>query len=151
MPEGLWIHDLRHTAASLLVSAGVNVKVVQRHLGHSTETQDPRPLCLSVQRGARSCGRASGCGWGRRQGTERQPESRHWSFFDEMIRRDNLLGFSTSSPKQVGQFPGEVVTVWTPFYTCGLRSANPGTTDTQSLLRRIDTTDAPRSTACWAR
>lgn len=39
MPDGLRIHDLRHTAASLLVSAGANVKVVQRHLGHSTATQ----------------------------------------------------------------------------------------------------------------
>jgi integrase len=39
MPGGLRIHDLRHTAASLLVSAGANVKVVQRHLGHSTATQ----------------------------------------------------------------------------------------------------------------
>lgn len=39
MPDGLRIHDLRHTAALLLVSAGANVKVVQRHLGHSTATQ----------------------------------------------------------------------------------------------------------------
>jgi len=39
MPDGLRIHDLRHTAASLLVSAGANVKVVQRHLGHATATQ----------------------------------------------------------------------------------------------------------------
>ena len=39
MPEGLRIHDLRHTAASLLVSAGANVKAVQRHLGHATATQ----------------------------------------------------------------------------------------------------------------
>jgi len=39
MPDGLRIHDLRHTSASLLVSAGANVKVVQRHLGHSTATQ----------------------------------------------------------------------------------------------------------------
>jgi integrase len=39
MPEGLRIHDLRHTAASLLVVAGANVKVVQRHLGHATATQ----------------------------------------------------------------------------------------------------------------
>ena len=29
-------HDLRHTAASLLVSAGANVKVVQRQLGHKS-------------------------------------------------------------------------------------------------------------------
>ncbi|MCZ6663218.1 MAG: tyrosine-type recombinase/integrase, partial [Actinobacteria bacterium] len=33
------IHDLRHTAASLAVSAGANVKAVQRMLGHSTATQ----------------------------------------------------------------------------------------------------------------
>lgn len=39
MPDGLRIHDPRHTAASLLVSADANVKVVQRHLGHSTATQ----------------------------------------------------------------------------------------------------------------
>ncbi len=39
MPEGLRIHDLRHTAASLAVSAGGNVKAVQRMLGHSTATQ----------------------------------------------------------------------------------------------------------------
>lgn len=35
MPEGLRIHDLRHTAASLAVSAGANVKAVQRVLGHA--------------------------------------------------------------------------------------------------------------------
>jgi integrase len=29
-------HDLRHTAASLSVSAGANVKVVQRMLGHAS-------------------------------------------------------------------------------------------------------------------
>ena len=29
-------HDLRHTAASLLRSAGVHPKVVQERLGHST-------------------------------------------------------------------------------------------------------------------
>jgi integrase len=28
-------HDLRHTAASLAVSAGANVKAVQRMLGHA--------------------------------------------------------------------------------------------------------------------
>ena len=31
-------HDLRHTAASLAVSAGANVKVVQRMLGHKSAT-----------------------------------------------------------------------------------------------------------------
>lgn len=30
------IHDLRHTAESLAVSAGANVKVVQRMLGHAS-------------------------------------------------------------------------------------------------------------------
>jgi len=39
MPDGLRIHDLRHTAASLAVSAGANVKAVQRMLGHSTASQ----------------------------------------------------------------------------------------------------------------
>lgn len=29
-------HDLRHTAASLAVSAGANVKAVQRMLGHAS-------------------------------------------------------------------------------------------------------------------
>ena len=29
-------HDLRHTAASLATSAGANVKVVQRMLGHAS-------------------------------------------------------------------------------------------------------------------
>jgi integrase len=34
--EGLTPHDLRHTAASLAVSAGANVKAVQRLLGHAS-------------------------------------------------------------------------------------------------------------------
>jgi integrase len=32
--DGLTPHELRHTAASLAVSAGANVKAVQRMLGH---------------------------------------------------------------------------------------------------------------------
>jgi integrase len=36
MPRGLRIHDLRHTAASLMVSAGANVKAVQKALGHAS-------------------------------------------------------------------------------------------------------------------
>jgi integrase len=35
-PESLTRHDLRHTAASLAVSAGANVKAVQRMLGHAS-------------------------------------------------------------------------------------------------------------------
>jgi integrase len=30
------MHDLRHTAASLAISAGANVKAVQRMLGHAS-------------------------------------------------------------------------------------------------------------------
>ena len=33
---GLTPHDLRHTAASVAISAGANVKVVQRMLGHAS-------------------------------------------------------------------------------------------------------------------
>lgn len=35
-PEGLRVHDLRHTAASLAVASGADVKVVQRMLGHKS-------------------------------------------------------------------------------------------------------------------
>jgi integrase len=35
-PTALTIHDLRHTAASLAISAGANVKAVQRMLGHAS-------------------------------------------------------------------------------------------------------------------
>ena len=35
-PNGLTVHELRHTAASLAVSAGANVKTVQRLLGHAS-------------------------------------------------------------------------------------------------------------------
>jgi integrase len=34
--KGLSPHDLRHTAASLLVASGANVKAVQRMLGHAS-------------------------------------------------------------------------------------------------------------------
>lgn len=36
LPDELTVHDLRHTAASLAISAGANVKVVQKMLGHSS-------------------------------------------------------------------------------------------------------------------
>ena len=36
--DGTTIHDLRHTAASLLIAAGADVKAVQVILGHSTAT-----------------------------------------------------------------------------------------------------------------
>jgi integrase len=34
--SALTLHDLRHTAASLAISAGANVKAVQRMLGHAS-------------------------------------------------------------------------------------------------------------------
>ncbi|MCU1571585.1 MAG: site-specific integrase, partial [Naasia sp.] len=34
--DGLTPHELRHTAASLAISAGANVKAVQRMLGHAS-------------------------------------------------------------------------------------------------------------------
>ena len=30
------IHDIRHTAASLMVKSGANVKAIQRQLGHTS-------------------------------------------------------------------------------------------------------------------
>jgi integrase len=38
LPEGLRIHDLRHSAASILINAGVPIKSIQEHLGHSSIT-----------------------------------------------------------------------------------------------------------------
>jgi len=35
-PDGLHPHELRHTAASLAISAGANIKAVQRMLGHKS-------------------------------------------------------------------------------------------------------------------
>lgn len=36
MPAGLLVHDLRDTAASLMISAGASIKAVQRALGHAS-------------------------------------------------------------------------------------------------------------------
>lgn len=36
LTERVTLHDLRHTAASLMVQSGANVKVVQRQLGHAS-------------------------------------------------------------------------------------------------------------------
>jgi integrase len=34
--EGIRIHDLRHTGASILINQGLHPKIVQQHLGHSS-------------------------------------------------------------------------------------------------------------------
>ncbi len=36
LPTSTWFHDLRHTAATLLLSRGVHPKLVQELLGHSS-------------------------------------------------------------------------------------------------------------------
>ncbi|MFQ5517014.1 MAG: tyrosine-type recombinase/integrase, partial [Acidimicrobiia bacterium] len=36
LPPGLRIHDLRHTAAALLISRGAHPEAIKRHLGHSS-------------------------------------------------------------------------------------------------------------------
>ena len=41
---GLHPHELRHTAASLAIAAGADVKVVQQMLGHKSGVDDDRPL-----------------------------------------------------------------------------------------------------------
>lgn len=37
-PEGFHLHELRHTAASLAIASGADVKIVQQMLGHKTAT-----------------------------------------------------------------------------------------------------------------
>ena len=36
VPNHMWVYDLRHTAASLAISAGANIKALQHMLGHAT-------------------------------------------------------------------------------------------------------------------
>lgn len=38
LPDDLRIHELRHTAASLLIAQGAHPKAIQEHLGHSSIT-----------------------------------------------------------------------------------------------------------------
>ncbi len=38
VPDGLRIHDLRHTCAALLIAEGAHPKAIQEHLGHSSIT-----------------------------------------------------------------------------------------------------------------
>ena len=48
---GLTPHELRHTAASLAVSAGANVKAVQRMLGHASAAmtlETATPTCSTT-------------------------------------------------------------------------------------------------------
>ncbi len=47
--DGLTPHELRHTAASLAVSAGANVKAVQRMLGHASAAMTPRRVLRALR------------------------------------------------------------------------------------------------------
>jgi integrase len=60
--DGLVPHELRHTAASLAVSSGANVKAVQRILGARLGGHDAGHLCRSVRRRPRRRRRGFGPG-----------------------------------------------------------------------------------------
>ena len=48
----LRIHDLRHTAATLMLRAGVNVKVVSERLGHADVAMNDGHVLPDMQREA---------------------------------------------------------------------------------------------------
>ena len=54
---GFHPHELRHTAASLAIASGADVKVVQQMLGHKKRHHDARPVRPPVRRPARRRGR----------------------------------------------------------------------------------------------
>ena len=74
-PEHMRLHDLRHTAASLMVQSGAHVKLVQHQLGHATASMtmdiyaDLFPEDLSVLRDAMNL-RFSGQNVGNTNGLE---------------------------------------------------------------------------------
>jgi integrase len=47
--EGLTPHSLWHTAASLAITSGADVKVVQQMLGHASDHDDARSVRASVR------------------------------------------------------------------------------------------------------
>jgi integrase len=60
---GLHPHELRHTAASLAIAAGADVKVVQKMRGHKSD-DDSGPVRPPVRRPARRRRRPAGLGGG---------------------------------------------------------------------------------------
>ncbi|MEE2058994.1 tyrosine-type recombinase/integrase [Rhodococcus artemisiae] len=54
------VHDLRHTAASLMVSAGANVKAIQRSLGHESAAMTLDTYAAPVRGRSRRCGGRAG-------------------------------------------------------------------------------------------
>jgi len=63
LPEGFRFHDLRHYFASLLISSGANVKVVQKRLRHASAmtTMNLWPP-VAGRRRVRTCCRSGGNG-----------------------------------------------------------------------------------------
>jgi integrase len=60
---GFHPHELRHTAASLAIASGADVKVVQQMLGHKSAVMSSTNTA-TFWRPARRCGRCNGCGAG---------------------------------------------------------------------------------------
>ncbi len=58
---GFHPHELRHTAASLAIASGADIKVVQQMLGHKS-ADDSRPVWPSFRRSPRRCLRCNGRG-----------------------------------------------------------------------------------------
>jgi len=56
IPETFVFHDLRHTQASLMLAAGVDLKVIQKRLGHraSLPRQTPTATCYRTHKMMRS-------------------------------------------------------------------------------------------------
>jgi integrase len=76
MPEGLLVHDLRDTAASLMIASGASIKAVQRALGHASAKmtldtygglfeEDLEELADRLERRAASRTELHGFGFGR--------------------------------------------------------------------------------------
>lgn len=100
---GLTPNDLRHTAASLAVAAGANVKAVQRMRGHASaamtldgyadlfENDLDQVVDRLDQAATRSAGFASAGLAGHRRGSlqRKKPRSMTWAFFQSRLTESN--------------------------------------------------------------
>lgn len=82
MPQAITRHDLRHTAASLAMSAGANVKAVQRMLGHASAAMtldtyadlfDDDLDAVAVALNRARVDSSVGAMWGQATGTDKNP------------------------------------------------------------------------------
>jgi site-specific recombinase XerD len=58
------VHDARHTAATLLLEQGINIRVVQQILGHSQLSQTQRYTHVSLQLTQQAADRMEEALWG---------------------------------------------------------------------------------------